>query len=127
MLSKEWLYSPILWHGKGMKESYPEWIKQIGNDCSIGIFVQAGAKENEIVGQQGPWLKIKVRARRIEGQANEAVLEFLSESFQLKKNCLLLVRGHLSKFKHITLLNVQAEDIVLKLTRIYSQREQRKK
>ena len=110
-----------------MDKKLPEWLKQKGKDCSVGIFVQAAAKETKIVGEHGSWLKVKVEGQRIEGQANESLLDFLSEYFGIKKSDIILVRGRTSKFKHVTIQNMKAEEILSKLDENFSQRLEEEK
>jgi hypothetical protein len=45
--------------------------------------------------------RVKVREKAIEGKANEAVIEALSAHFKVKRLCISIVKGALSRDKTI--------------------------
>jgi len=47
----------------------------------------------------GDALKVKVHAPALEGRANDALLEFLSEKLGLPRRAVALVRGDKSRYK----------------------------
>jgi len=73
----------------------------IGNDLELRIRAQPGARQTEVNGLHGELLKIRVRARAIEGAANEALLEFLADELQVPRGRCELVSGEKHREKRI--------------------------
>jgi uncharacterized protein len=78
--------------------SFHRWI---GNDLELRIRAQPGAKTTEVSGLHGELLKIRVRARAIEGAANSALLEFLAGELQVPPARCELVSGEKHREKRI--------------------------
>jgi uncharacterized protein (TIGR00251 family) len=57
------------------------------------VHAQPGARRTEIVGLHGDALKIRVAARALEDRANQALLEFLAEAFDVPRRAVRLVAG----------------------------------
>jgi uncharacterized protein (TIGR00251 family) len=72
-----------------------------GSVLELRIHAQPGAKKTEARGLHGHSLKIRVRARAIEGAANEAVLEFLADELQVPRARCELVSGEKHREKRI--------------------------
>lgn len=70
---------------------------------TITLYVQPGAKKSEVVGMHGDMLKIKLNAPPVEGQANAALLAWLSKQLDLKIKQLTLLRGEKSRIKTIAI------------------------
>jgi uncharacterized protein (TIGR00251 family) len=53
------------------------------------------------VEKEGDKYKVHVTAPAVNGKANKALIEALSEYFRLKKNCFEIIRGETSRSKWI--------------------------
>ncbi len=81
-------------------------IIQKGNDVLLSIRVSPNAKRSGIEGiWQEKMLKIALRAPAVEGKANEALIDFLADTFNIKKRAIVIVRGQTSREKTILLQN----------------------
>jgi uncharacterized protein len=69
----------------------------------LDIHVQPGGSRNELCGQHGDSLKVKVKARPVEGAANQAVREFFAELFEIPKSSVTILKGDRSRTKSILL------------------------
>ncbi len=69
----------------------------------LKIHLHPGAKKNEIVGMHGDAIKIKIKAPPVEGKANEALIEFLSETLSIAKSKIEIIRGHTSRQKIVAI------------------------
>jgi uncharacterized protein (TIGR00251 family) len=78
-----------------------------GADLELAVHAQPGAKKTEAAGAHGEALKIRVRARAIEGAANEALLEFLADALGVPRKRCVLLSGETSRHKRVL---VQAPD-----------------
>jgi uncharacterized protein (TIGR00251 family) len=80
---------------------------------TLAVRAQPGAKKTAITGVYGEGanaqLKIAVHAPPIEGRANQALIAFLAELFNLPKNAVELVTGELSRSKVLLLRGVTEE------------------
>lgn len=80
----------------------PVWLRAGADGGSeIDLHVQPGAAKSELAGRHGDALKLRVRARPVEGAANAAVLAFLADWLGLAKRDLRLLRGDKSREKTV--------------------------
>lgn len=75
------------------------WYQQNANQIVLQVYVQPGAKQTELAGFHGDALKIRLRAPPVEGRANEALLQFIAQSFAVSTRQVVLQRGAKSRFK----------------------------
>jgi len=73
----------------------------IGNDLELRIRAQPGARQTEVIGMHGGSLKVRVRARAIEGAANRALLDFLAGELQVAPARCELVSGDKHREKRV--------------------------
>ena len=76
--------------------------------CRLEAKVIPGASRDEVAGTMGNAVKIKLRAPPVEGRANEALVEFLSEQLDLPRRAISLVHGDTSRQK---LLRIEGLDL----------------
>lgn len=70
----------------------------------IQVRLHPGAKKSVVQppGAEGdPW-EIWVRAPAVEGKANEALIEVLSDHFNCAKSKITLLKGHTSRLKRLS-------------------------
>jgi uncharacterized protein (TIGR00251 family) len=77
------------------------WYHSDGEDITLNLHVQPGAKRSEITGLHGDALKIRLAAPPIEGRANEALLKFIAKLFNVPLRQVELKRGERSRDKII--------------------------
>lgn len=77
----------------------------------IRVRVIANSKRCEVVGRIGSTLRIKVQAPAIEGRANEELVDFLAEFFEVKPRMIKIVRGEKGKEKTIEVEGRPEEDL----------------
>lgn len=78
-------------------------IRFFSNHVSLAVRIQPGSSQSCLVGVSDDRLKIKLKAQAIEGQANKALVEFLSGYFKLPKSCISIASGELSRNKTVTI------------------------
>ena len=75
----------------------------------LSIYLQPGAKQEKLLEQQdlegNTVFHIWVRARPIDGEANEALFVFLAKHYNVPKSSLQLIRGHTSRYKTVEIKN----------------------
>ena len=76
----------------------------------LKLRIVPNAKRNEVTGEHGDAVKIKVAAPAIEGKANEALLEFIAEKLGLHRRNLTLIAGGKSRDKLIEIVGLDATE-----------------
>lgn len=79
------------------------------SDLKLKIYLQPGAKKSEIVGQHGDSIKIKVQSPPVDGKANEALINFLSEKFLIAKSLIIIAAGLKNRFKTVCIKDCDAK------------------
>lgn len=67
----------------------------------VMVKVVPNASKNACEGMQEGVLKVRLRAVPDRGQANEALVEFLSELLGLPKSRIRILAGHTSRLKRV--------------------------
>jgi len=85
-------------------------IRETRDGVTLAVRAQPGAKKTAIAGVYGEGaaaqLKIAVQAPPVEGRANQALIEFLAQTFSVPKSAVALVSGELSRSKVFRLTGV---------------------
>jgi len=79
----------------------PPWLHLRDNGVVLEVHVQPGARRTAIVGEHGGRLKVAVNAPPMDGRANTAVIELLSERLGLPQRSLALEAGAASREKRL--------------------------
>jgi uncharacterized protein (TIGR00251 family) len=85
------------------------WYRSEGNSITLTLHIQPGAKRSEVAGLHGDALKIRLAAPPIEGRANEALLRFIADSFDVPLRQVELLRGAQSRHKVVTVADSKVE------------------
>lgn len=80
----------------------------------LSVRVQPRASANEIAGLYGDALRIRLTAPPVEGAANEALVDFLSGTFEIARRNITIVAGSSSRLKIVELTGI-TEDRVRRL------------
>jgi uncharacterized protein len=80
------------------------WYRLHAEGITLSLHVQPGAKRSEIVGLHGDALKIKLAAPPVEGRANEALLKFVAELFDVPLRNVGLKQGEQSRRKVVVIV-----------------------
>jgi uncharacterized protein len=87
------------------------WIRIHPDSCTLSVYIQAGAKKSEVVGEHGQALKIRIAAPRVEGSANKALIAFLAKLLSVRQKDIQIMKGDLSKIKVVAVVGSSAEEI----------------
>ena len=75
------------------------WYRRNGDVLTLTLHIQPGAKRTEAAGLHGEALKIRLAAPPIEGRANEALLKFVAQAFDVPVRQVELKQGGQSRHK----------------------------
>ena len=84
---------------------------QRGKAIRFSVHVQPRASKNEIAGLYGDALKVRLTAPPVEGVANEALIDFLSQSLDIPRRNVCIVSGFSSRNKVIDASEVDLEAV----------------
>jgi uncharacterized protein (TIGR00251 family) len=85
-----------------MAEASPEpaYVTRVGPGAwEVSVWVQPGARKNEVEGLRDGRLKVRVRAPAVENKANEALVRFMAEVLGLKARQVRLRKGAAARAK----------------------------
>ncbi|MBI2171123.1 MAG: DUF167 domain-containing protein [Chloroflexi bacterium] len=81
----------------------------------IRVRVQPRAKVNQVLGMANGVLQVRIAAPPIEGQANNALEEFLAERLDMPQRQVRVVRGAASRSKLVELEGMSEEEALRRL------------
>lgn len=85
-------------------------IEQHGNAVRFSVRVQPRASRTELAGSHGEAVKVRLQAVPVDGAANEALIDFLSELFAVPSRDVRIVTGAQSRSKLVEIVGRSADD-----------------
>lgn len=87
----------------------------------LAVRLTPGASADRIAGwdvdaEGRPVLKVRVRARPVEGEANEALIKLLAKALGVPKSAVALQRGGQSRTKMIDIAGLSNDEMRTRLT-----------
>src|SRR5258706_6905484 len=76
------------------------------------VRVQPRASKDEIAGEMGGALKVRLRAPAVEDRANEALIEFLAELLKTSRSAVSILSGERSRVKRIEIRGVTRQQVL---------------
>jgi len=74
-----------------------------GAPMVLELHVQPGASRSGFAGRHGERIKIRLAARALDGKANAALIEFLSDHYRVAKRAVHIVAGLKSRDKRVVI------------------------
>jgi uncharacterized protein (TIGR00251 family) len=81
----------------------------------VKLRVSPGAKKSQVVGPHGDAFRVKVAAPPVDGKANEALLDFLSEVLGVPRRQVSLLTGQASRDKVVEVLGLDSAAVHARL------------
>ncbi len=85
------------------------WLKAIDGGVELLVLVQPRASRTKVVGEHDGRLKIALSAPPVDGEANAALIEFVSDALEVKKASVALIEGDTSRRKRLRVVGVTAQ------------------
>src|SRR6202171_3760093 len=76
------------------------------------VRVQPRASKDEIAGEMGGALKVRLRAPALEDRANEALVEFLAQLLNIPRSAVRILGGERSRTKRVEIRGVSGQQIL---------------
>lgn len=100
---------------KDIRTAITDCLTVTSDGVMIKLRVQPRASKSEIVGLHGSSIKVKVTVPATEGRANEAVLDFLAATLDVKRSQLTLVGGSKSRDKRLLVQGLEPKVVLDRL------------
>jgi uncharacterized protein (TIGR00251 family) len=78
----------------------------------LSVRVQPRASKDELAGEMGGALKVRLRAPAVEDRANEALVEFLAQLLKRPRSAVRILSGERSRTKRIEISGVTRQQIL---------------
>ena len=82
---------------------------------NLAFKILPNASGSEVVGWRGEFIKIRINAPAVDGKANKALLEFLSDRVGIPKSQVTLLRGETSRQKWIAFAGIDRTALLQRL------------
>ena len=79
---------------------------------TFSMRVQPRASKDEIAGEMGGALKVRLRAPAVEDRANEALVEFLAQLLKRPRSAVRILSGERSRTKRVEIHGVTRQQIL---------------
>jgi uncharacterized protein len=83
----------------------------------VAVRVQPRASRDEVIGELGGALKVRLRASAVENRANETLCEYLAALLKTPKAAVRILSGERSRIKRIEIRGVTTQQVLGLLTR----------
>jgi len=90
----------------------------VSGASTLKIRVIPNARKTEFSGYRDDELVLRLNAPAVEGKANKAALEFVSEYFGVTRSAVMLLRGERSRHKIFQIVGLESDDLERKLAGI---------
>jgi uncharacterized protein len=93
-------------------------VKDTSGGATFAVKVHPRARKNAITGTVGDALKLAVTAPPVEGRANEAVVEFFADFFEIPRASVTIASGETGRRKVVRIAGVSKQAVERKLAQI---------
>lgn len=81
----------------------PDWCTAEDESVRLTVLVVPNAAKSQIMGIVEGALRIRIRAKPVEGAANAELIRFLAEQLAVPKSALTLLRGQTGRRKQVAI------------------------
>lgn len=93
-------------------------LKETPQGVTLTIKVQPRARRNAITGSMGGAIKLSLTSPPVEGKANQAVIDFLAEFFEIPRSSVTISSGQTHRLKVVRITGVATEQIRWRLATV---------
>ncbi len=90
-------------------------FKESNGAVTFAVKVVPRASKNQVAGIEGDAYKIRLNAPPVDGKANDALIEFLADTLNIRRAQIEIVTGQTSRHKIVRVRGVVAKQIEEKL------------
>ena len=86
-------------------------LNETTKGLTFAVKVHPRARKNEITGTVGDALKLALTAPPVEGKANQAVIEFFADFFDIPRSSVTIASGETSRNKVVRVTGIGAQQV----------------
>lgn len=87
------------------------WVTPYPRGVKLQIKVQPRASKNEIAGIMGEFLRVRLTAPPVEGEANKKLIKFLGKVFRCRAGSVKILRGATGRCKLVEIDGVSEDEV----------------
>jgi uncharacterized protein (TIGR00251 family) len=87
-------------------------VTETPSGVRLEIKVQPRSSRNQVAGEQDGVLKIKLAAPPVDGEANKALIDYLSDLLNVSKRSINLIKGETSRNKLVEINGINRETLL---------------
>lgn len=87
------------------------WLTSTANGVRIQVKVQPRSSKNEIIGFTGDFLRVRLTAPPVEGEANKALVKYLGQLFGCPGGRIKILRGAAARRKLVEITGLTEETV----------------
>ena len=91
-------------------------VRNDKSGATFAVKVHSRARKDAITGILGDALKLSLTAPPVEGRANDACIEYLSEILRLPRSSITIAAGHTSRNKVVRVAGLSASAVAERIT-----------
>lgn len=91
------------------------WIREQSGGVTLTVRVTPRSSRNQVDGVVGEALKVRLNAPPVEGKANEALVEFLSDTLGIPRRAIQLEAGAQARIKRVRISGLDASAVEQRL------------
>lgn len=100
-----------------------KYLSSYKNGIRIQLHVQPRACKTRIVGEHGDALKIAIQAPPVDGEANEAIVQFFKKLFEKPARDIEILSGETGRKKSVFVANISTEEVLKKLLSVLESKQ----
>ncbi len=89
-------------------------ITEVEGGLRLPVRVIPRSSRNQLAGEQDGALKVKITAPPVDGEANQALVNFLAEYLKVAKKNIKIIKGETSKTKIIEISGINKEELIIR-------------
>jgi len=82
------------------------WLLPTEQGVILTLKVTPRAKRTEVAGFDPDWIRLRIQAPPVDGKANDAIIAFFAEVFQIHRRAVEICTGDTSRLKRVKLHGV---------------------
>jgi uncharacterized protein len=86
-------------------------VNETAKGATFAVKVQPRARKNAITGMVGNALKLALTAPPVEGKANQALIEFFADFFEIPRSSVSIASGETSRNKLVRVNGISAQRV----------------
>jgi uncharacterized protein (TIGR00251 family) len=92
-------------------------VRAVAGGAELRVHVQPGVSRPGLAGLHGQALRIRLRARAVEGAANRELLEQLADALGVRRADLSIAAGEHGRAKRVVVRGLAADEVRARLAR----------